>query len=615
MRSLCLCLAVALLTMASDTGFAADLYSGKTFRITGTWTGQALKANRIQLREQENELNRGQITGPLETIDTTSKALSIGPFAVGWSEETEFKQTSAGALKVGDTIRVTARLEGDRLNATVIQLASTLSAGEIQLTGIATANVKKQGVRELRVLGVPVTVTQSGYNTVESLVRRQDTRRPEQPFSVDFLDRPLFVTGEYDATLRDRKNLRLDNESDVISLDHEAKLELYYPLNDRTFIFLVGKAIYEDELRRAGKHPTNDKSLARDQMWVFFDRLGTTGFGLQIGRQNFQEAREWWWDDDRDAVRMYYDNGPFHAEFAIGKEVGRTSTLEKELAPEEQGVVRFFGVGSWHWAAKQRLEFYALRQRDGSRTQPIGAILPSDREDPSDANLTWFGLRAIGNRSLDERGDLGYWADAALVRGREKLLGFHSDDNGASVVDARRQYSVRGSAIDLGASWQTRIAGRPAFTLGYAWGSGDDNLKDAKDSAFRQTGLHNNKWRFFGVNRFRYYGELSRPELSNLGIVTAAVGWRFLANSSVEVLYHSYRQAKASESLRDFRIAADLKGTNRNVGQEVDIVLGFRDARRWDLSIGASAFRAGTAYGAASGKRAYGLLAEFTYNF
>lgn len=615
MRTLGLWLMAAVSMVIFKPGLSADLYAGKTFRITGTWSGKALRANRIQLREPDRDVNRGQITGPLEQIDLTRKTMTIGPLTVAWSEKTEFKELNAAALKVGRSVRVTTRLEGDQLSATSVQPVSALSAGEFQLTGIATASAQKQGVLELRVLGVPVLVAQSGYNTVESLIRRQDTRRPDQPFSVEFLGRPLIITGEYDATLRDRKNLRLDGESDVINFDHEAKVELYYPLNDRTFVFLVGKATYEDELRKVGGHPTNDKALARDQMWVFFDRLGGSGFGLQIGRQNFQETREWWWDDNRDAVRLYYDNGPFHGEFAVGKENWRNSTLEKHLDPEEEKLLRFFGVGSWQWAPRQRLEFYALRQRDGSRTDAVDSTLASDREDESDANLTWFGLRAIGNRSLDERGDLIYWADAALVQGREKLLSFDSVDDHTSTVDSRSDHTVRGSAIDLGASWKTSLAGKPAFTLGYAWGSGDDSTKDGKDSAFRQTGLHNNKWRFFGVNRFRYYGELTRPELSNLSIVTAAVGWRFLANSSVEVVYHRYRQVKASKSLRDFRIDADLSGTNRNIGQELDVVFGFRDARRWDLSVGASAFRAGSAYGAASGKRAYGILAEFTYNF
>lgn len=605
-----------LLSVGVGSASGADLYSGKTFRATGVWLNGTLRASRIQLRDQEKDASQGQITGQIERLDMVLMTFAIGPFMVEWSDKTQFKEITAAALKSGSTVRVTGRVDGSRVVASSIQPASGMTAGAIQVIGIATTNIlKKNAERELLMLGVPVVVTQAGYNAVESLIRRQDSRRPDQPFSVELLGRPLTITGEYDLTLRDRKNLKLDGKSDVVNLDHEAKIELFYPINDRTYAFLVGKGLYEAELRRVGGDRATDKSLARDQSWIFFDHIGGSNFGLQLGRQNFQETREWWWDDDKDAARVYYDNGPFHVEVGVGKELWRTSTLQHHVDPEDQDLVRFFGMGSWQWAAKQRLEFYGLRQNDSSKTETKGARLSSDREDPSDANLTWFGLRAIGNRSLDQYGELLYWLDTALVRGREKLIDFNSGDNGTSSVDSVKDVKVRGSAFDFGVSWQTKILSKPAFTLGYAQGSGDDSVKDGTDSAFRQTGLHNNKWRFFGVNRFRYYGELTRPELSNLGIVTAAVGWPLLNNSSVELVYHHYQQVKASKSLRDFRISADLTGKSKDIGQEVDLVFGFRDANHWDLSVGASAFRVGNAYGASSGKRAYGLLLEFTYNF
>jgi alginate production protein len=156
---------------------------------------------------------------------------------------------------------------------------------------------------------------------------------------------------------------------------------------------------------------------------------------------------------------------------------------------------------------------------------------------------------------------------------------------------------------------------QPAFTLGYAQASGDDSLKDGVDSAFRQTGLHNNKWRFFGVNRFRYYGELFRPELSNLNVVTAAVGFQFLKNSSVELLYHRYRQTKVADSMRDVRIDADLTGESRALGHEFDLVFGFREWAHLDLSVALATFKAGSAYGSFASKRANSLLFELTYNF
>jgi len=144
---------------------------------------------------------------------------------------------------------------------------------------------------------------------------------------------------------------------------------------------------------------------------------------------------------------------------------------------------------------------------------------------------------------------------------------------------------------------------------------GDGDTQDDVDRSFRQTGLQENKWRFSGVNRFRYYGELLSPELANLGIATVALGIPMLKNSSLELVYHRYRQAKAADFLRDARIDDGLTGISRDVGREIDLVLGFRESRRWELELIAGSFEAGDAFGAASGKRAYGASFELTLNF
>ena len=459
---------------------------------------------------------------------------------------------------------------------------------------------------------------QAGYNTVESLTRRQDTRRPDQPFRIPVFGRPLTITGEYDGTLRERRNFKLDDadgQEKRTDLDHEFQVEFFYPFRERIYFFTEIKAKYESELRHTGSDPSADKSIERGPMWVFMDRLGGTGLGLQLGRQNLRETREWWWDADLDTARLYYDVGPFHSELAVGQELARVSSLQRNIDPEQKRVARLMAMGSWLWASKQAFEVYALRQQDRSRTETEGARLDEIDEDPSDARLTWLGLRALGDRSLGKYGELIYWADVAWVRGRESTLRFETDDNGVSTIDKRQDVKVRGTAFDLGVSWRTPLPWRPAFTLGYAQASGDDSLDDGVDSAFRQTGLHNNKWRFFGVNRFRYYGELLRPELSNLTVVTAAVGFQFLKNSSVELLYHSYRQTRAADFMRDVRIDADLTGESRAVGQEFDLVFGFREWARVDLSLALATFKAGSAYGSLAGKRANSLLFELTYNF
>ena len=610
---------IAILSVGFKPAMARDFYTGKTYRVTGVWSGSELLVERIQLREAESDPNRGQIVGFISAVDTKARVVSVGPLAIEWDDQTQFKGVSAGKLAPGAALRVSViSRDGKRLLATSFQPPSgNVSKETVQVTAVAARVIERSdGEKVLTLLGIPIVSKQAGYNTVESLTRRQDTRRPDQPFRVPVFGRPLTITGEYEATLRERRNFKLDDsdgQEKRTDLDHEFQVEFFYPFRERVYFFSEVKAKYEAELRHTGSDPTADKSIERGQMWVLMDRLGGTGLGLQLGRQNLRETREWWWDTDLDAARLYYDNGPFHSELAAGQELARVSSLQG-IDPAQQRVGRLMGTGSWLWASKQTIELYALHHQDRSASEPLGATLNEDREDSSDARLTWLGIRAMGDRATEKLGDFRYWADAGWVRGRETLLKF-DNANGVSTVDSRKDVKVRGSAFDIGLSWRTPLPLKPAFTLGYAQASGDDGVDDGVDSAYRQTGLHNNKWRFFGVNRFRYYGELLRPELSNLNVITAAAGFRFLENSSVELLYHRYRQTRAADSLRDVRIGADLTGKDRAVGTEYDLVVGMREWAHLDLTLIASTFKAGTAYGALAGKRANLLQFDLTYNF
>ena len=173
-------------------------------------------------------------------------------------------------------------------------------------------------------------------------------------------------------------------------------------------------------------------------------------------------------------------------------------------------------------------------------------------------------------------------------------------------VGSRTRHGVHGLVFDVGATWEIPLPGRPALTLGYAFGSGDRQGKDleekddqeARDRSFRQTGLQDNNGRFRGVNRFKYYGELLDPELSNLRIATAALGFRFWNHSSVQILYHSYRQDQPAKFLRDAEIRRQPAGRKRGIGQEIDLVIGLEEWEHLEIELIGAAFRAGPAFAA-----------------
>ena len=140
-------------------------------------------------------------------------------------------------------------------------------------------------------------------------------------------------------------------------------------------------------------------------------------------------------------------------------------------------------------------------------------------------------------------------------------------------------------------------------------------IMEKTDRSFRQTGLQDNNARFRGVDSFRYYGELLDPELSNLQVGTAALGFPLLKSSSVELLYHFYHQVYLAPFLRDTRIRANPLGLSRSIGQELNVVLGIEEWPHLEIELVGSAFQFKSAFGLSDGELAYLGALEVEWNF
>jgi alginate production protein len=612
-------LAFATLCFTFSQSWAGN-FDNEWFRIFGRWDGNELRADNIQLRLPEKEAERGQISGRIDKVDIAHKTLTIGPFTIVWSDKTEFDKFSEDQLKPGMTLKITGSvIESNRFQSRKIGLESSPYApGSLQVTGLSSVSKERpDGEHEFTVLNVPVHTTQNGYNIFKSLIRRQDVRRPDDQFKFDLLGKPVTLGGEYDLNPGFRDNLDLDKKDPDASmrLDQELKLEAFYPISRFTAVFLSFKGITESRFNVDSD--TTDQTrleLARDETWIFFDRIGGTGFGVQFGNQNVSETREWWWDKDMDSLRVYYNQGPLHFELTGGKQIGGEST-RKGIDPADKEVYRVLGLGSWMWGMKQRLEFYFLNQWDNSSQEGEGGIVQKNNRDNFDDNMAWFGGRAIGEIGLSDYGSLNYWADVAGVHGDEAVLTYNSINSSQARVDSKNKNNVDGWAFDVGAFWTLPVQFEPTFTLSYARASGDSNPNDGHNGSFRQTGIQRNNWRFNGVNRFRIYGELLRPELSNLGIFTSAFGIRLLKNSSIEFVYHKYDQVEAITNLRNANLNASPTGLDSDIGQEVNVIANFREWKNLELGIEGAVFDPGKAFGNEASGLAYSIFFDVNYNF
>lgn len=590
-------------------------YVERTFRATGRWIDGQLVADSVQLREPYASARKGEVVGRLRNLRPPRQRFSVGPTVIEWNAHTRFEKIQPAALRDGMSIRVVGELHDGVLVASSLRLADDLGPGVVRITGQATGVEEYgDGSRTLILLEFPVRMLQPGFNAVESLTRRQDSRRPQAAPDRSLFGRPLAISTEFSLDLRERRNLGLEREDFVTDAASEFQLEMLYRPTARSYVYLGGKVLYEADVLRDDGNRDPVVAAERDQTWVYFERIAGSGFGLQLGRQNFKEKREWWWDDDLDAARVYYDRGPFHAEFALARELAPVSTEDRRIDPEQRGVTRWIGTANWLWAPRHRLEVFGLRAVDRSGTQQPGSLVDESLEDAEDSSLTWLGVRASGRRDVGALGRIDYWADAGWVRGSE-VRTTYSDSTDGSRVDNVRRIRVDGSAFDIGVSWETGLPGSPALTVSHAQGSGDDGDGDGVDRTFRQTGLHGNKWRYSGVNRFLVYGGALRPELSNISISTIALGLPLLRNSSVELAWHRYRQVVPAPFLRNSRLDAEPNGIDPRLGDGLDLVIGLRESRSIDVALTASAFRSGSAFGADAGEIARLLLLEVTWSF
>ena len=259
---------------------------------------------------------------------------------------------------------------------------------------------------------------------------------------------------------------------------------------------------------------------------------------LQVGRQSLEDERQWWYDEELDAVRFMLALSPLHVELSVA----RLALVDKDLGNRE---------------GKDDTNFYHLyaQYAFGPFLALAAYALALDDHQPEGERPVFLGFRLSGELETGWR----YWLDVAHVRGKSE------------------GQQLRGWGLDAGLLHVFDAATQPLLILSYAFGSGDDAPETGSNTNFRQTGLQGNEAPYESVTDLRYYGELFDPELSNLHIVTVGLGLRPIEDASVTVLYHIYRQHTRSEELRDAAIHAEPTGLSRDIGSEVDVIAG------WDL--------------------------------
>jgi len=431
----------------------------------------------------------------------------------------------------------------------------------------------------------------------QRLTEREDKRRPLEPFELDVAGHVLVLGGEYEVELGYVDGRVQEPEVDGVVVDehnrflmqNQLELEAFYTLGEPLSVFLQVAGVWEEDLLGNTFEEVSDTYLERGEMWLYSEDVLGSGVNLDVGRLDFEDDRRWWWDDELDAARVGYESETVEITLALAYELASDRSDRSWVDPEQERVLRWLSESSWDFHENHSFQLFLLHQDDHSPTEQVGDTVSVEREDDSDARLTWVGARQTGIFDFGSRGYLGYWLDTGLVRGHERVIEFEDPVPGSErvAVEEVKRRDVSGWGVDAGLSWLLPLPYEPRVFAGYAHGSEE----------YRQSGVQDNEAGFGGVERFDSYGLLLQPELSNLGIVTVGAGLSLFRSSSLDLVYHHYRLYEKSEDLRDTELQFQLDGKHKELGHEIDLVLALEEWERLEFTIAASVLRTSNAFG------------------
>jgi alginate production protein len=525
-------------------------------------------------RTADDKGDKAEVTGPVERAEARSLQMLGSEILV--EDDTEFEDADKKARErfvpaAGDWLRVKTRSKADGVRArTVRQMAPR---DEFKVTGEVRRVDEEQGVVDIGGLTLPLAqetdLTMLGTrdpNDPLSLVLADDQKAV--PFSWRVSDSVL-VGGQLAGAIEWNDEFDLDDTDDRDRRKPEvrAKADVLWLVDDVGSYVLGEVTASRDDTIRQNGDDTRDETLEITR--AFVSLRAADGLQILAGRQDFDEEREWLYDEVLDGVRGVLRTGEF--EFELGAAMGRDFAASVN-GDEDTGVL--LGNVRWQLDPSWELTAYLLQKTDDT---------------VADFEPLLFGVRSFSR----PRYGLGHWLEIGGARGE------------AGGRD------IRGHAFDVGALWTFDAPWRPSLGAGIAFASG--RADSATESGYRQSGLQDNTAKLGGVTSVRYYGELLDPELANLTVTTICAAVRPLRNASISLLFHTYHQDVASAAVPDTELRVQPTGASRDIGHEIDLVIGYRFERRLTIELTAARFEPGDAFAGDSAANLLTLTTRFSF--
>ncbi|MFQ5719947.1 MAG: alginate export family protein [Acidobacteriota bacterium] len=537
------------------------LVPGAWVRVKGEFGPEGLFVAR-QIEGTDDR--RASLKGPLDGIDLALSQVRFGALALPVDDATRIEDDAGatlaiGALRPGQRVKIALDIvDGTPVHVRRIRVLDGMSTDR-RLEGPFGSFVRNDsGGLDFLLLGVNVRSARAAARSGGFLFAVDDEDiRPDKGL---WLGNVARFSGEVRFDYKDKRNFDLADtlDRDLTTRRARTELELTFPGNGRISGMAELKAFQETAVHdEAGVFTRRDDFTLGETYVQIAGLLGRRG-SLQVGRARFDDQRDWLFRRDLDALRLFFDWSRLHVETSLSRQVVDPERRQRDIVNQLVLITAYPGH-------RHRVSAYYLGRED-HHIQPNGL-----RRD--------FSPDLAGVRAAGEGGHWLYWADAALARGS---------------IEGQ---PLRGKAYDAGGTWIFPSRFEPSLTVGYAVGSGDSDPTDGVDRTFRQSGLQLNNGKWNGVTNFRYYGELLRPELANLRISTYGFGLRVSPKSSIDLVWHRYDlDEPASELVNDGLSDRRLDLVHRDVGRELDLVVGIEDLAHLEFEIDLGVFDPGEAF-------------------
>ncbi|WP_162558613.1 alginate export family protein [Saliniradius amylolyticus] len=268
--------------------------------------------------------------------------------------------------------------------------------------------------------------------------------------------------------------------------------------------------------RDSDDNPVKDRFLGLERGYLAYtDEQGRPL--IQVGREYYEDDRGFVFHDGIDGIHVnqYWQTswGQWHWRTIIGQQ--------------------------WHWTPNwlevtsgqdSQLAYTGLKLvQDNREWQIYGLHRESEQQRIS------VGLRSSGNLASTTS---YYWLEAVLQSGRD-----------------RQSRTVFAWGFDFGLVQP--VTPRLFAIGGYAVGSGGED--DEQQRTFEQSGLNiNTGWLGEGGAKLKYYGEILKPQLSNIRIATLGGRYQLHRKATAELLWHKYRSYTGAADSPDIGEAWDM---------------------------------------------------------